>query len=163
MSEDEFVSFIKENQKQFYIMAYQYVRNEQMALDVVQEAIFRAFKSYKKIKEPQYMKSWFCRIVINASLDMCKRENVLIYNDELLEQVATEQGREEYENLDLYEAVNRLDVEGKTIITLRYFEDMKIEDIAKIMELNSNTVKSKLYRTLRILKKNLTGGEGYEI
>ena len=159
MTEDEFVSFIKENQRQFYIMAYHYVQNEQMALDIVQESIYRGFKNYRNVRQPEYMKTWFCRIVINLSLDTCKKEKLLVHNEEAVEQLSTLQKKESFEHLDLYDAVNQLDFEHRTIITLRFFEDMKIDDIAKILDMNKSTVKSKLYRTLRMLKKELIGGE----
>ena len=41
----------------------------------------------------------------------------------------------------------------RTVIILRYFEDMKIEEIAKITKANVNTVKSRLYKALQVLKK----------
>lgn len=162
MTEEELIAFIKENQNQFYLMAYSYVKNEQMALDVVQESIYRGFKNYKKVREPQYMKTWFCRIVMNVSLDFLRKEKRFVHNEEIFEQIAVPQKNRSDENLDLYEAVGQLDLESRTIITLRFFEDMKIEEIANVMELNINTIKSKLYRALKILKKELAGGHGYE-
>ena len=162
MTEKELVTFIKENQNQFYLMAYSYVKNEQVALDVVQESIYRGFKNYRKVREPQYIKTWFCRIIINVSLDFLKKEKQLVHDEGILEQMAISDQNDSDQNLDLYEAVNHLDFESKTIITLRFFEDMKIEEIANVMELNVNTVKSKLYRALKILKKELIGGNVYE-
>ena len=43
----------------------------------------------------------------------------------------------------------------KMIIILRFFEDMKIEEIAKITRTNTNTVKTRLYKALKILKMNM--------
>ena len=59
---------------------------------------------------------------------------------------------DQYRNLDLYKALDELDEMYRTIIILRYFEDMKIEDIAYILDENLNTVKTRLYRGLKILK-----------
>ncbi|MBW4875114.1 MAG: sigma-70 family RNA polymerase sigma factor, partial [Paeniclostridium sp.] len=55
---------------------------------------------------------------------------------------------------DIYleQALDRLPEEYKSIIMLRYFEDMKIEEIANVLQQNINTVKTKLYKGLRRLK-----------
>lgn len=45
--------------------------------------------------------------------------------------------------------INRLDDKSRTVIILRYFEDLKLEDIADIVGENLNTVKARLYRTLK--------------
>ena len=154
VSEEEMVTFIKENQNQFYFMAYQYMKNKEKALDVVQESIYRAFKNYQMVREPQYLKTWFCRIIIHVSLDILKKEKNFIYNENIIEFCS---GKEDEEYIDLYAAIDGLDMESKMIVTLRFFEDMKIEDVAQVMQLNVSTVKSKLYRALRVLKKELGG------
>lgn len=58
--------------------------------------------------------------------------------------------KEDY--MDLYDAVDDLNEKEKTVIILRYFEDMKIDDIAKITETNVNTIKSRLYSATKRLK-----------
>ena len=53
----------------------------------------------------------------------------------------------------MYKYIESLDSKLRTVIILRYFEDMKIEEIAKITKTNVNTVKSRLYKALQVLKK----------
>ena len=130
------------------------MKNKEKALDVVQESIYRAFKNYQKVREPQYLKTWFCRIIIHVSLDILKKEKNFIYNENIIEFCS---GKEDEEYIDLYAAIDGLDMESKMIVTLRFFEDMKIEDVAQVMQLNVSTVKSKLYRALQVLKKELGG------
>ena len=62
---------------------------------------------------------------------------------------------DKYEELDLKKALNRLEPENRTVIILRYFEDMKIEDIALVVDENVNTVKARLYRSLKKLRIQL--------
>lgn len=62
------------------------------------------------------------------------------------------------DNIDLYKAIDELNPKLKTIIILRFFEDMKLEDIANITHTNVNTVKSRLYKALHLLKINLEDG-----
>lgn len=73
---------------------------------------------------------------------------------EELPETATE---DTYEEFDLKEALNHLEPENRTIIILRYFEDMKLEDIALAVAENVNTVKARLYRSLKKLRIHLDG------
>lgn len=91
---------------------------------------------------------------MNVSIDLLrkkKRENLV---DEIEESV--------YEppdsGLEVAELLNVLEEKDRTVIILRFFEDMKLEDIAKVMEENINTVKSRLYRALKKLRVNLEPG-----
>ncbi len=60
-----------------------------------------------------------------------------------------------YEDIDLKRALDELPYKYKTIIILRYFEDMKIEEIAAILDINVNTVKTRLYKALEKLRIKL--------
>ena len=73
-----------------------------------------------------------------------------------LESITLEQGKEDaYENVDLQKAIESLEKEDRTVVILRYYEDMKLEDIAKILNENLSTVKSRLYRSMKKLKLQL--------
>jgi len=52
-------------------------------------------------------------------------------------------------------ALELLPPRDRMIVELKYFEDMKLEDIAAIMEENTNTIKSRLYRSLKKLRLSL--------
>ena len=83
----------------------------------------------------------------------CAKKKQMVSLDEL----PTEQGQEDhYENIDLKRALDQMNPQDKAVIELRYFEDMKIEDIAKVLDENVNTVKSRLYRGLKKLRLELT-------
>lgn len=60
--------------EQLYRLAITYVKNEQDAMDVVQESAYKAMKNAGQVKEETYIKTWLWRIVINTSLDMCKKQ-----------------------------------------------------------------------------------------
>ncbi|EFC95498.1 RNA polymerase sigma factor SigV, partial [Hungatella hathewayi DSM 13479] len=60
---DIVVNYIIANQKKFYRLAYTYVRNENDALDIVQNAIYSALEHYGSIREISYIKTWFYRVL----------------------------------------------------------------------------------------------------
>jgi RNA polymerase sigma-70 factor (ECF subfamily) len=137
--------------EKYYRMAYSYVHSESDAQDIVQEAAYKSIYHAKKLKDPDFADTWICRIVINEAMNYIKK-NKKTYVE--LEEVDV--GREEvYEDVDLRAAIDRLSPKDKTIIVLRFFEDMSLEQIAEICDENVNTIKSRLYRTLKKLKIDL--------
>ena len=100
------------------------------------------------------MKTWFYRILINECLQYIKKnkriitcelqeiENKIVWNDNI-----------SIDGIDVYKYVQTLNEKLKTVIILRFFEDMKIDEIAQITKTNVNTVKSRLYRGLEELNK----------
>ena len=133
-----------QNYEKYYRMAYSYVFREQDAMDIVQEAAYRAILKSDLLKQPEYADTWICRIVIHESLRFLE---------------VPEQGQEDkIEDVDLQRALDKLDEKERSIVVLRYFEEEKIETIGQIMNLNVSTVKSKLYRAMDKLKKYMEAG-----
>lgn len=148
------IDYVKKNQEKLYRIAFSYSKNEETALDIVQEAITRALKNINKLKNEEYVKTWFYRILINECLQYIKKnkriitcelqeiENKIVWNDNI-----------SIDGIDVYKYVQTLNEKLKTVIILRFFEDMKIDEIAQITKTNVNTVKSRLYRGLEELNK----------
>ena len=61
--------------------------------------------------------------------------------------------------LPIYNLLNEMEPKYKEIIVMRYFQDLKIDEIAEILDLNLNTVKSRLYKGLKKLKMEITAKE----
>ena len=139
---------LTENYGQFYRLAYGYVRNEEDALDIVQESAYKDIKEAEKLKNPAFAKTWIYRIVINTAISQLRKKRETVSLDEAAE-IAVNAS---YGNADLQKALSGLTDEQKTLIRLRFFEDMKLEEIAMVMDENPNTIKSRLYRTLKELQ-----------
>lgn len=147
-------NYIKENQEKFYRIALTYSKNEDAALDIVQEAIVKALNNINKLKKEEYVKTWFYRILINECLQHIKKsKRISIYEFLDIESQIEWNDDISINEIDMYKYIESLDSKLKTVIILRYFEDMKIEEIAKITKTNVNTVKSRLYKALQVLKK----------
>jgi RNA polymerase sigma-70 factor, ECF subfamily len=155
--DSELAKTIEKNKQQLYRIAYSYVKNEQDALDVVQETVCRAIASQDSLREPAYMKSWLVRILINCALDVCKRNNRIqgVAPETMENQPSKEAGVGIDERMDLQRALDELEEPQKTLIHLRFFEDMTLEETARVMDMPLGTVKSHIYRTLNRLKLEL--------
>ncbi|MFJ5623306.1 RNA polymerase sigma factor [Peribacillus loiseleuriae] len=156
--EKAFIQFVTENEANLYRFAYNYVKNQQDALDVVQESIRKGLCSIHKIEDVSVIKSWMYRIVINTSIDSIrKHKKVQPMESEVIE-LHLLGGTDKYENIDLKNAIESLPYNYHVIIFLRFFEDLKIEEIAKVLEENANTIKTRLYRALKLLRVELEDG-----
>lgn len=149
---EQIAEYVIKYKEKHYRLAYSYVKNVDDALDIVQESICKAISSMDSLKNPEYIKTWFYRILVNTSLDFLRRKGkVDIVEEEIL--ISLDTGAvDEYENFDLQRALNNLPDNFRTLIILRYFEDLKIEEIAEILDENTNTVKTRLYKSLEMLR-----------
>ena len=81
MKQDQYskiVSYITENQKMFYRLAYSYAQNREDALDVVQNAVCKALEHYQELRNEEAIRTWFYRILVNESLQLIKERNRLV-------------------------------------------------------------------------------------
>lgn len=149
--------FIYENQAALYRLAFSYTRNREAALDIVQDTVVQAISHAGSLRSAEAVKPWVYRILVNESLAYLRRNRRMILTEELPEIIAPEE--DVGQRLDIYHAVQRLEPKYRIIVVLRYYEDMKLEDISRVTGVNLNTVKSRLYKALDRLKADL----GYEV
>lgn len=150
-------NYIKENQNDLYRFAYSYAKNEADALDIVQESIYKALRNSNSLKDSEKIKSWIFTIIRNTSLTYLKKSKREIPCDDISESI-DEDKIEKSEKIYLESIINNLENDFKEIIILRFFEDMKFREIANILHLNINTVKSRTYKALEKLKILYEGG-----
>lgn len=157
-TEQELVRLIEANKEKYYRLAYTYVKNKEDALDIVHDAIVKALQNMDSLHKREYLATWFYRILINESISYIRKNRKVVYLDELddAQLPATEEiDREQY--MTLYSAIDDLSLELKTILILRFFEDMKLDEIAEITSLRLSTVKARLYKALKLLKIDMEG------
>ncbi|OOP64210.1 RNA polymerase subunit sigma-70 [Heyndrickxia oleronia] len=149
---DQLTQFIIENKEDFYRLAYSYVKNSEDALDIFHESIKKALIAKDFLKESDSIKSLFYKIVVNTSLDFLRKtKKISLVDEETLDFLST--GREDsYQNIDLKRSLEDLPIKYQSVIILRYFEDLKIDEIAEILHINVSTVKTRLYKALEILR-----------
>ncbi|KXA06847.1 RNA polymerase sigma-70 factor family [Clostridium perfringens] len=158
-NKESFGILIKNNKEYLYKMAFLYVKDEQDALEVIHETVYRAFLNIEKLKKAKFFNTWITRILINVSIDFLKKKGK---NEMLDESTPIRKERCEIsteEKLDLYNAIDLLNDNYKTVIIMMYFNDMKIKDISRVMEIPENTVKTYLRRAKQALGEVLK--EGY--
>jgi len=138
----------------YYRMAMSFVHNEADAADIVQEGAYKAIKNSDSLKYVEYVETWIYRIMMNEIYRRLDTKDIESINDESYAELEVE---DTYENLDLKRALDSLSVKDKTVIQLKYFEGLKLDEIAYILEENLSTVKSRLYRGLKKLRCKMDG------
>ena len=126
-----------------YRLAYTYVKNPDDAMDVVQESAFKAISRSADVRSPAAIRGWLCRIVVNTAMDVLR---------------ARSRQADVYQDTDLMQALDLLDERERTVIVLRFFQELKLQEIAQVTGENINTVKTILSRSLKKLKLELSEG-----
>ena len=135
----------------YYRLAYSYVKSEMDAGDIVQNGAYQAIRKAHTLQKEEYAATWIYRIMLNEIFKSYQAKST-----EDIDQMAEVIGQEDsYQNVDLERALNSLSKEDKAVVELKYFEEMKLSEIAKVLGENLSTVKSRLYRSLKKLKLEL--------
>lgn len=141
-----------------YKVAYTYVKDKQVALDILQETSFKAWLNIHTLKDEEKFKPWITKILVNTALNYIKKESKVIYMEDENSIIYSEKSISIEEKLDLYDAIDLLKPKYKTVIILKYFDDMKIEYISYVLNIPENTVKSHLKRAKESLSSILKEG-----
>lgn len=133
----------------YYRMAMSFVHNEADAADIVQEGAYKAIKNSDSLKYMEYAETWIYRIMMNEIYRRLKERKTKSIEDGYMVEFHVE---DTYENIDLMRALNSMSDSDRAVIQLKYFEGLKLDEIAYVLGENLNTVKSRLYRGLKKLR-----------
>lgn len=153
--DNAFYELISQQKEMLYRTAYAYVKNREDALDIVGDTVFKAYKSMRKLRDPAFFKTWLTRILINCSLDHIKKHGKVILMEESEIPLPSRQMDRNPEYLDIYRAMDMLDDKCRTVIILKYFQDLTISQISVIMQCPQGTIKTYLHRALKNLRFEL--------
>lgn len=150
MSGEEFAGRIETIRCRLYRTAVLYLGSESMALDAVDEAVYKAWRSLRKLKQPEFFDTWLTRILINECHNELRHRKHFADSGEL-----PETAQEEFDALPLKEAVRRLPKELKEIVILRYFSGYTLAETARALEIPQGTAATRQRRALALLRLEL--------
>jgi len=153
--DNAFYELISERRAQLYRTAYTYVKNKEDALDIVSETVYKAYLSIKKLKEPRFFNTWLTRILINCSLDYIKKNKKVVDFEKCtkFDEKVKDENKEEV--IDLHNALDKLNENCKTIVILKYFQDLTITEVAEVLQCPIGTIKTNLHKALGQLRISL--------
>lgn len=137
-------------------MAYVYMKNQEDALDVVQEVAYQSFRKFDTLKNPEYLKTWLMKITINSAINAInKRKKVVQLKTPYEEYLGAEMDENIPLNLSLQNVIELLQEDEKSVILLRFYQNYTFKEISEALDIPLGTAKSILYRALQKLRKEL--------
>jgi RNA polymerase sigma-70 factor (ECF subfamily) len=153
-----------------YQLCYRMLGNRHEAEDVAQEAFIRAYVNIHTYNPNMKFSSWLYRIATNLSIDRIRKKKPDFYLDAevsgtdgltMYSQLATTEAspEEALESLELQETVQKailkLPEKYRSVIVLKYIEELSLQEISEILDLPVGTVKTRIHRGREALRKQL--------
>ncbi len=133
------------------------VQDSELAKDVTQAGFLKSWENLPTFNPNYKFYSWLYRIMINEALNMKRGQKnhavLSIYESE--ENTPYEELEKKEENGTLLKAIESLPLNSTVVLYLRHFEELSYDEIADILEIDSKTVKSRLYSARILLRKKL--------
>ena len=150
MTEQEYARRAEALKERLYRTAVLYLDSESAAVDAVDEAVYKGFCAYRKLRQPQFFDTWLTRILINVCNSELRRRKRELSVDEL-----PETAQEQFDALPLKEALRRLPKDLREVIVLRYFTGLTLEETARTLDIPRGTVSTRQKKALSLLRLDL--------
>jgi RNA polymerase sigma-70 factor (ECF subfamily) len=171
-----FEKLIKKYEDSIFSLAYRILQDKEEAYDVLQETALSAFKNLKRFKGKSSFSTWIYRIALNFALMRKRKQKSLakkmaviptddetkIYDSAESEEVKNIQNvydnplknleQQELINI-LNDSLNKLPEKYRTVFILKELEGRPVEEIAKILNLSTSAIKTRLHRSRMYLKE----------
>ena len=136
-----------------YGVAMRYVRNRYEADEVYSDVFYRYFRKVRSFQSEEHRKAWLLRVTINCSKDhlMNRQYNVDI-DDDMFESVDFS----DVPHKALEDILKKLSEDYREVVELHYFNDLKVSEIARMLQKKESTVKVQLMRGREKLKELLS-------
>src|SRR4029077_8446814 len=137
-----------------YRLAVGMLRSREAAEDAVQEAMFKAWRSFGRFRAGSEMKPWLLAIVANE----CRRQlrnrwwSVIRSAGPLLDSGPTSPSEGDAQGADLRRALYRLPHDQRLVVVLRYYLDLSFDEVAAVLKISAKAAKSRTYRALERLR-----------
>ena len=160
-----FEALVQKYQNELYYTALGIVRSRWDAMDICQDTFLKAFSSLNKLRDPEKFRAWIYRILVNRCND-CFRYNQKIIVAEDIERECFHRDEDKNDNeetMDLLKVLSSLNKKVRTILVLRYFQELSIKEIASIVACPEGTVKSRISNGLKDLRVLMTVENNKEV
>lgn len=117
-----FIKIFQEYEEDIYRMAFVYVKNQEDALDIVQEVAYQSFKKINTLKQPEYFKTWLMRITINCAVNLVKKNKKVLQFKPNFEEIIASDDDDVLLSITLQELIDNLQYDEKSVVLLKFFK-----------------------------------------
>ena len=154
---------MKRYEKLVYRIAFDHAKNPDSAMDITQDVFLKAHKNLASWSASGPFKAWLMRITYNESISWFRQQRVERVSEELtkintpvLRAVQVDEiARQEYQDI-IFSELKKLSSKQRLAVSLRYFEDFSLREIATVLDSSEGSVKSILFRSLEKLRNTTT-------
>lgn len=156
-----FGALVRQHEKAVYSVGWRLLNRADRAEDVAQDTFLQLYRNLDRIASQEHLRFWLLRVATNFSLERLRRMEPIALGE--LPEIADE--RDITQNCDpalmrrLRAAVGTLPPTVRAVVLLRYQEDLDLSQIAQVLEIPLNTVKSHLRRSLLAMRALLQDGQ----
>lgn len=145
-----------------YNLAHRYFGNADTAAEVSQQTFVAIQRGLGKLRDPQAFKAWLYRTAINCCHSQARKQKRRKEQREALSMATNGQPKTPYQQMRRNErsaivlaTLQQIPPEQREVIVMKEYENLKFREIAEILQLSENTVKSRLYYGLKAMRKHL--------
>lgn len=157
--ENQLIRLIEANKKIMYRTARLYTNTDQQALEVIENAVYKSYLSKGQLKRAVDAKCWLIRKVIDSA--ELYAQQILEEGDESLDLDKHRFAQNEISE-ELMKGISKLPDKQRAALYLRYFEEMKPDEICKVLGISESMLKMSLYKALTRLELELEEVRSYE-
>ncbi len=149
---EAFIALMEECKMSFRRIAFGYLGNDEDVADAIQDTILDAFEHIGTLRKAEYFKTWVMRILINNCTRTWRKNKKSVALKEDVEVESYDSGRADVE---FKEMLMSLPEDSRTIFQLYFGEQFTTKEIAEILNMKENTVKSRIHRGKEQLRMSL--------
>ena len=155
-----FAELVRQHQTMVFSLAYHFLHDGAVAEELAQDVFLQLYCSLPKIESTSHLQFWLRRVTSHRCIDWARRNrrSEISLND-VTEPAAPLSPGDPVLARKLRRLVATLPETSRIIVTLRFQEDLELSEIAEILEIPVNTVKSHLRRALELLHQKLNALE----
>ena len=138
------------------------LRDPELARDAVQEALIRAWRDLRSLRDPDRFDAWLHRLTVNACLDIARRRQRRPIEVEIKQidlPVPSDMSSDVANRRVLDEALRHLDPPHRAVVVLHFYLGMPVPDVAKAMGIPVGTAKSRLHYAVASMRADLLGDD----
>lgn len=142
--DNTFRAIVKEYERPLYFHIRRLVVSHDDAKDILQDTFIKAFRSLWTLRKESGLRPWLYRIATNSALDFLKKRSALVSLEEnFANAIADDSGSDTIQNAEiaLHKALLKLPDKQRLVFSLRYFDEMPYDEMAKITGMSENTLK----------------------
>lgn len=152
---EAFIALMQSYEPDLYRTARAILHNDADAADAMQETILQCWQKIHTLKKPEYCKTWVTRICINCCKKLLRQNRNLVFVDSY---EGLEPAVEAFETPRFSALLQKLDSRYAIILSLYYQSGYSVREIAELLNMNENTVKTRLARGRKACREQETGG-----